>query len=492
MLTFKNDKMKKIIYIYLTLFVFLVSSCQDFLDEQPISVLSAGNYWQTENDIRTAMAGMYDGLQDIVDDDFINWGEGRSDNFVRGGTGETEYAFMYNAMTSDMRTTDWTDLYAVILRANLIIKYVPEIEGDLTETEKNDYLAQAHAIRAYCHLLGVKVWGDFPLIQEVIEDKDAAPARTPVSDVLDAVVADLITARELVNEDNTNVFEVNLGGILAILTDAYMWQHAYQKVIETTDELLATGRYALEEDSASWKRIFTDPSGLDSPAEPIWSLYRDITVDDGNGIADYIGSSDHTSSFVMDRNLLARWEQQGDQEFRESLTYDTLIAEQEGAVPFIWKYFPLAESGEPDESLTTGDAANIRNPMYRLADILLLRAEAYNQLGNEEDAVELLNIIRTRAGLEPVSEDDFDTKEALEMAILDERQLELFAEGKRWFDLRRTGLVMEVMGPLLEQRQLEAGLTVIGFGDEGLVLFPVNRDVLNANPSLEQNPPYTR
>jgi starch-binding outer membrane protein, SusD/RagB family len=487
--------MKKIIYIYITLFIFSVSSCEDFLNEQPISQLSAGNYWKTEHDIITATAGMYDGLQDIVDDNFVNWGEGRSDNLVRGGTGETQFAFMYNAMTADMDATDWTGLYAVILRANLIIKYVPLIEGNLSESEKNHYLAQAYAIRAYCHLLGVKVWGDFPLIQEVIEDKEAKPARTPVAEVLAAVVADLLTARELVDEDILNVYEVDLGGILAILTDAYMWQHAYQNVIGTTDELLAVGRYELERDSANWKLIFTDPGSLGSPSEPIWSLYRNVETDPGSGIADYLGSSDHTSSFVMDPNLLARWEQQGDQDFRESATYDTLIAEQEGTVPFIWKYYDLDVADEDEtlgQQMPKGDEAEIRNPMYRLADILLLRAEAFNQLGNEQEAVDLLNDIRTRARLDPVSVDDFNSKEELEMAILDERQLELFAEGKRWFDLRRTGLVKTVMDPLLEQRQAEAGQTVVGFGDEGLALFPVNRDVLNANPSLEQNPGYTR
>lgn len=487
--------MKKIIYVYITLFAISLSSCEDFLNEQPVSQLSAGNYWKTEHDIITAVAGMYDGLQDIVDDNFINWGEGRSDDFVRGGTGESQYAFMYNGMTADMGTTDWSSLYAVILRANLIIKYVPGIEGDLSDTERNNYLAQAYAVRAYCHLLGVKVWGDFPLVQEVIEDKEARPTRTPVNEVLDAVVADLLTAHELANPDDHNIFEVDRGGILAILTDAYMWQHDYQKVIETTDELLNTGLYELEPDSASWKKIFTDPGSLSSPSEPIWSLYRDIEVDDGNGIAGYIGSGDHTSSFVMDPNLLARWEQEGDQDFRESLTYDTLQAEQEGAVAFIWKYYDLDPNDQDNtlaEQMPKGTDADIQNPMYRLADILLLRAEAYNQLGSEQEAVDLLNDIRTRARLDPVSVDDFDTKEELEMAILDERQLELFAEGKRWFDLRRTGLVKTVMDPVLNQRQVEADLPAVGFGDERLQLFPVNRDVLNANPSLVQNPPYTR
>src|SRR3546814_247102 len=113
-------------------------------------------------------------------------------------------------------------------------------------------------------------------MQEVVEEKDAQPARTPVAEVLNAVVADLNTARELVDADNANIFEINLGGILSMLTDAYMWQQDYQKVIDVTDALLATGRHELEPDSASWKKIFTDPSSLNAPSEPIWSLHRDI------------------------------------------------------------------------------------------------------------------------------------------------------------------------------------------------------------------------
>ena len=486
--------MRRTLSIFLILFVLIASSCEDFLDEQPRSSLSAGNYWKTENDIRTAVAGMYDGIQDFVDDNLIYWGEGRSDNFVRGGTGETEYAFMFNGLTADMGTTDWTALFAVILRANLIIKYVPGIEGDLSESEKNNYLAQAYAIRAYCHFLGVKVWGDFPLIQEVIEDKEAKPARTPVAEVLSAVVTDLQTARELVDEDNTNVFEVNLGGMLAMLADAYMWQHEYQKVIDVTDELSATARYELEQGPENWKAIFTDPSGS---SETIWSLHRETEneIDPGNGIANLLGSGDRTSSLVIDPNLLAKWEQQSNQDFRENLVYDTIQAEQEGAVAFIWKYFDLDPDDEDQtlaEQMPRRVDANIQNPMYRLADIVLLRAEAYNQLGNEQEAVDLLNDIRTRAGLAPFTIDDFTMKEELQMAILDERQFELIGEGKRWFDLRRTGLVKDVMDPVLNQRQAAAGLAVIGFGDEALQLFPVNRDVLNANPSLEQNPGYTR
>jgi hypothetical protein len=78
----------------------------------------------------------------------------------------------------------------------------------------------------------------------------------------------------------------------------------------------------------------------------------------------------------------------------------------------------------------------------------------------------------------------------MENAILGERKLELYMEAKRWFDLIRTGKVIEVMDPVLKGRQALRQSPQIGFGDTRKILWPLNRDVLNANIKLEQNPPY--
>lgn len=80
----------------------------------------------------------------------------------------------------------------------------------------------------------------------------------------------------------------------------------------------------------------------------------------------------------------------------------------------------------------------------------------------------------------------------MEDAILDERRWELFDEGKRWFDLVRTDHVIQVMDPVLKARQLAEGAAAIGFGtDKRRYLWPLHRNVLNANPNLVQNPPYS-
>lgn len=85
---------------------------------------------------------------------------------------------------------------------------------------------------------------------------------------------------------------------------------------------------------------------------------------------------------------------------------------------------------------------------------------------------------------------DLDTPEKMENAILEERKLELYLEAKRWFDLVRTDKVIEVMDPVIKARQVRRGSPPSGFGDPRTILWPIHRNVLNANPKLEQNPPY--
>lgn len=482
--------MKHIIKILLiNLAILILPSCEGFLNEQPISEISADTFWKTRDDVRAGIAGMYDGLQAVVSARYIDWGDARSDNFTNGGTGVGSINFALNGLTSNMGEANWDALYRTISRANLAIDNLPEISGsDVSDTFRNHNLAQAYAMRAYCHFMGVRVWGAVPLLLESVSDRDYRPARTSAEEVLVSVISDLNTAVGLINPLEAGIYEINIGGIYAMLTEAYMWQKEYQKALDSSDKLLEMNRFSLAQTPAEWKLTFTDPV---NSKEAIWSLFWSFTEDGSNALASRIGSGTNTSPFIMDPNLLEEWEQQqGD--FRRYLTYDTLQAISTGAVQFIWKHFPLASNGEPASSLPPSNQAEVRNSLYRLSDILLLRAEAFNKLGNQDLAIGILNQIKERSGLEPVSVDMFSNQEELENAILRERQFELYAEGKRWFDLRRTGKVITVMDPLLRQRQELRGLNVVGFGDAGLELFPISNDALNENPNLEQNSPYSR
>ena len=81
----------------------------------------------------------------------------------------------------------------------------------------------------------------------------------------------------------------------------------------------------------------------------------------------------------------------------------------------------------------------------------------------------------------------------VENIILQERQLELYGEGYRWFDLMRTGHLIEVMDPIYSARQEAADVTVTGFGNEGTKYWPIHYAEFESNKALvgDQNPPYT-
>ena len=152
-----------------------------------------------------------------------------------------------------------------------------------------------------------------------------------------------------------------------------------------------------------------------------------------------------------------------------------------------WRYFesreddPIGEARPAKYTKTNfspnDDQTNIS--VYRYAGVLLLKALAENRLGNPDAAIELINQVRTARQLPLVDAADYPDVESLETLVLDERQLELFAEGDRWWDLRATDRVQQALD------------TIATVPDNRLV-FPIWERHLIDNPNLEQNPGYVR
>lgn len=130
-------------------------------------------------------------------------------------------------------------------------------------------------------------------------------------------------------------------------------------------------------------------------------------------------------------------------------------------------------------------------PIYRYADVMLLRAEALNKMERKEEAIDIVLAVRKRIGYKGGILLT-TTKEDLENEILLERQLEFFAEGKRWFDLMRTGKLKEVMEPVYQARQEMMGETPTPF-DMNRAYGPIYYKEFEANAALRghQNPPYS-
>lgn len=484
--------MKKQTYILIILLAGSFCGCKKFLDQQPITTIPTDNFWKSPADASAGIAGIYDGLQAACNSShFTEWGDARSDNFNAGGTGANQVTVSLNGVSSLTGSANWGTIFQAIGRANTAIKYIPQMTT-LDALTKNNDLAQAYASRALMYFWAIRLWGAVPLRTTPYEsiNEPTAQARTPVDSILNfSILPDLKQALALVDPSQTNAFQITRGAILAMLTDVYMWQKDYPNVLTTSAQLIALpyGYKVSANTSALYGSIFLDPV---NSREAIFSLNWSAVQDGANSNMSIIGSQSHTSNYYIDSSLFLRYESQKT-DIRRAVTYDTLLVNQVKPIQQIAKFYPVVLNSTKNLTMPLDVNNQAYFPIYRMADILLLRAEAFNWTGDTASAFAILNSIKTTRKTAAVSSANYATQLDVEKAILDERQLELFAEGKRWFDLLRTGRTIAVMDPIIKLRQLQRGNAPIGFGDPRQILWPIARDVLTRNPLLVQNPPYS-
>lgn len=507
--------------VSLTVLAIALNGCQDFLEEKPLAEVALDQHYKNLYDVEAAMAGMYSAFQNEVigsvqyREKYLYWGEYRSDNFDRAISYTKDYVdeIVLNSLTPTNIFSDWSGLYTVISRANTNIKYMPqaaELEPRLTPELLNDYLAQCYAMRAMCYFYLVRVWGDAPIWTEPYEDvkQDAEKSRDSQEKIIsEVIIPDLENAYSLMKKGERNkLWTIGEAGICAIMTDVYMWRKDYPNAIVWVQRLFEAksatnvNYEGLNEsnlqDAATWKNIFTAP--LNSK-ETIWSIHWDFIK---NGCACMQTSwSPNNKEIIVDEGLWNSWflpqtTNDASPDIRPQQTLDVYVDLPNNKRDHFIKWYPTdPQPTKPDPWPASNQMMPVYLTMYRLSDIYLLYAEALNGSDDLGNALKYLNFVRMRAQL-PVyaaGDPEVSSKQDMETSILNERQRELFGEGKRWFDLVRTGRVKEVMDPILKRRQEDAGnLETPGFIDAAnRAYWPIHRNVLNSNTRLEQNKGYT-
>ncbi|WP_308990404.1 RagB/SusD family nutrient uptake outer membrane protein [Mariniflexile litorale] len=452
--------MKNIKKIILASVLLTAFSCSEaILDKDPVSSFSGQGFYQTSSDAQAGVYGIYDALQGTFRTNFSFWGEGRADAVATNHSGDPSI-LKQNTLSPSISSASWNNIYETISRANYAIKYIPQVFE--TESEFSlQLVAQARALRALSYFYAVRVWGDVPLITEPYEsvNQEFFVSATNRELVLDQVVDDLIFASTNClgnfSGDNTRILFTK-GGADALLTQVYMWRKDYPNAVDSADKVLGNSLYSLVTIN-DWSKIFT--SGYSN--ESIFEIgYNDVQTN-ALRVLYAIGADSHYFPSVSFRDSFEA------DDLRKDLIYDTTNADPRK----IWKFFG---EGFNDES---ADPSGNNIVLIRLADIILLKAEAHNKLTETDEAVRLLNLIRKRAGIPEFADEAaaISMYGDLESAILHERLIELSFEGHRWFDLVRTGRAIDVMNP------------INGLSDETNLVWPIQEDALNRNPNLEQN-----
>lgn len=236
----KNIKIKSAI---LALAGFTMTSCADFLDITPLTLVVEDNYWNEKNDVDQIVTGCYTRMQD---DDFMYrlfaWGEMRSDNVYIGNdlsTTSSEYNLLRENILSTNAYTDWSPFYSVINRCNLVIERAPqvaEIDPSFTQSDLNATIAEVSAIRALCYFYLVRTFKDVPYYTYAItsDEQEMDLPATNGDQIIRSLIADLenvqnnaIKAYPAVDGKDCSYGRMTQNAIHALLADMYLWIQDY-------------------------------------------------------------------------------------------------------------------------------------------------------------------------------------------------------------------------------------------------------------------------
>jgi len=489
----KNIKL----YAVLASLLMLTSACNETLNVDPTSVITTTNFWRTENDANGALTGMYVELRNLSQS-LHQLGEHRSEVMTPGLFGEGVFILHRNEMNADTPGhPDWSGFYRVINTANLILKFVPDITF-ASEARKNSMLAQAYTMRAFAYFTMTKTWGDLIIRTEPIEGFGAEVTlreRESRSQVFQLIKQDLDQALQLYPNNSFTVGRSvwSKAATNALKGDVNLWT---AKLLGGGNADLNTALAALTEvDLADVGLLenFSDVFKFDNkPNREILMSIRHQDLEPGNYLwfmwiisaaaPNNIDQETREKIFPTGggQGLMVMSEGVRSQFLENDLRKDATYFDIETINSTGEKSYLTNIQQKFKGTIIGGNRVFLSDPiLYRYADILLMKAEAKNALG--QDPTVEMNLIRQRAYRENFGSHTFvsGSQEENNKAILKERLLELVLEGKRWWDLVRFGKAFELV-PALQNRP----------GQNHLLLFPIDNTVLSQEPLVVQNPGY--
>lgn len=488
--------MKKYILLpLLALAALAFHSCDKFLELEPSSQgiavenTSADSiFYKSASEAEAALAGAYrDFKNEYYELDYFVNGDGQSDDAYAGADNPANFQideYKLDATNSNV-ARDWRYLYSTIGKCNTVINNVRAVNDPaMTAARKEEIVGEASFIRAFMYFQAVQLWGDVPLQLKEVKTISAAtleqiypqifPARSPQAEVFTQIISDLETAIAKVPATAAHKGFATRGAANAVLAKVYATRepHDWAKVKQHCDAVIAGGYTLLADYDQLWN------SANENSAEAIFEINYDGGATDGNWGTQMFRGLDWKKFNIPSNDLLAAYDAEKDMVRKNA---NILFLDVSGK----WSDSRYPQTKYPflNKWRTFTGGSNQNYIFIRLADILLLKAEALNELGDQPGAAALVNQIRTRVSLPTTTA----TSQAdLRLAIEKERRLELAFEGHRWFDLKRTGRAIAVVNAAKDGAGNSLGYAL----NQNRLVWPIPQAELDKNIRLRQNAGY--
>ena len=484
--------MRNIKYLFLLMMGLSIMVGCSKLEEKPIGLLSPDGFFETVQDVQTAVDGS---LTHAINEEI--WGRKlsvalmlRSDmvNLQSTQTHRVEMNMLTISGNNEMVYDPWTRIYLGISAANNAIGGAENVDAD--PELKNPIVAQAYFARAFYYFHLVRLFGDIPYLDENTTSADAfVIALTPKAEVYEKILADLAFAKEWLPETVASRAIPSKAAASSYIALVNLTMGDYQNAWNEAKEVIDNaGTYQLALDP-DFQTLF-NADKIDASLEPIFALdYNDVEAADNayDQTAPMTGirGDDDDGGWSVAVPTMAVYESFDTLDYRTRVSFQTEVTitvtiddpnnpgtsievdstvqynnftisghEHAANQPYIAKYTrypgPYARSNKR--------ATSHNYSMLRYAEVLLIAAEAAVELGDNSSALMYINQLRARArqggqstnggyAEETIAPSNYpqDLTGTVTVAdVLEERRIELAFEGKRWYDIKRRQLGDEV------------------------------------------------
>ncbi len=473
--------------LYSTLLALSLTACS--LDEVPPSALAPANFYTNAGDAVAAVSSVYDVANQIGDQsrNFIIMGDIPSDdmNLLLNNADRIQIWSFQTIPTNGIVAQSWQILYQGVNRANTAIERIPGIAMD--ENLKKRLVGEAKFMRAFYYFYLVRWYGGVPLaLTETKSLSDGRDVKRSTADEVYAqIVKDLTEAEAALPDKYTgaDLGRATAGAAKGMLAKVYLTRKEFAKAREKAKEIIDNaGKYGYGLFD-TYADVFAIPNK--NGKESVFEIqFVGQGSGQGSGLTTYFAPENSPvtgrgfGSFYPTTELYASF----DPADKRRQQFINSYVDGAGKVVNTFQHF----NKYVDPAARAFGDANNNFPIIRYAEVLLIFAEAENELsGPTPAALNAANPIRRRAfglPLNAPSAVDFTAaldKDGFRQKLYEERRLEFHAEGQRWFDLVRTGRLVSVLKA--------KGKTNVA---EKHTLFPIPQREIDLNPALTQNPGY--
>lgn len=479
-----------------------LSGCNDWLYLEPEDGVIRQDFWQTKEDVNAALIGAYCSLLGNTERGYYSipelvftWGEIRGDMVGLGSRSRAEYSYIKSGdLLPDNTLFRWNAFYRTINNCNTILEFsgdVLERDASFSEEQLLNYQAEAFALRALMYFYLYRSFGDVPMVLNATthDGEEFTVGKMPKEQVLDQVIRDLLLAFDNAvythGDAVTDKGRITKYSVAAALADAYLWKEDYENASHYCDIIINSGKFTLVPNDLFWfSTLYVDGNSVEGIFElqfdrdilnPYYSLYRDNR---------YLRAAPGTMENLFPLDPLADPDS-------ADIRADGCSYKSSDNYSF-WKFIGLN-----DEEARERDHSYANFIVYRYAEILMFKAEALNQLGSGEEAIQLVNNIRRRANAQRTTKflGSASTVDDVNLYILEERTREFAFEGKHWYDVlrfakrdnyRRKDFIVSM---IMNSAPPEKIQTITNkYRDTLFHYFPIHEIELESNPNLVQNP----